>query len=142
VKITRSKKKIKETSPASAESLRVLVAGSGPIQSQLLARALRARRNFQVTTASLDVSSLRQSLQSNAAHVILVAGDPHLNFSMLRWIRVSYPSAATVLLVENYDRELVVNAFRVGVKGIFLFSHYPFRMLCKCISCVATGHVC
>ena len=80
-------------------------------------------------------------MQSNSTDVVLVAGDPQLHFNLLRWLHVSYPTAPTVLLVETYDRELVVNAFRVGVKGIFLFSHSPFRTLCRCISCVAKGQI-
>jgi DNA-binding NarL/FixJ family response regulator len=141
VKITHSRKRAKETPAVNADIVRVLVAGSGTIQSQLLARALRARRNFRVATSTLEVTSLRQAMQVSTVDVVLVAGDPQQHFSLLRWLHVSYPAAATVLLVESYDRELVVNAFRVGVKGIFLFSHYPFRTLCRCITCVAKGQV-
>jgi DNA-binding NarL/FixJ family response regulator len=126
---------------AEADIVRVLVAGPGSIQSQLLARALRARRNFKVTTSTLEVSALRQAMQANPPNVVLVAGDPQPHFSILRWLHVSYPASSTVLLVEDYDRELVVNAFRVGVKGMFLFSHYPFRTLCRCITCVAKGQI-
>ena len=34
-----------------------------------------------------------------------------------------------------------VNAFRSGVKGLFCFSEYPFRLLCKCIQSVHRGQV-
>jgi DNA-binding NarL/FixJ family response regulator len=60
---------------------------------------------------------------------------------LLRWLRVSYPKIAPVLLVEDDDPELVVNALRAGAKGIFLFTHTPFPMLCKCIHCVFRGEV-
>jgi len=46
-----------------------------------------------------------------------------------------------VLLVDNEERELVVNALRAGARGIFLFSQTPFPMLCKCIQCIARGEV-
>ena len=46
-----------------------------------------------------------------------------------------------MLLAESDDRELVVNALRAGAKGIFLFTHTPFPMLCKCIHCVFQGEV-
>ncbi len=117
------------------------MADSGPIQSQLLARALRARRNFRVSTVALEVSALHQCMQSNRADVVLLAGNQAPNFSLLRWLHVSHPAAAAVLLVENYDRELVVNAFRAGVRGIFLFNQAPFRMLCKCINSVSGGQI-
>ncbi len=75
-------------------------------------------------------------MQSNPADVVLVAGNHLPDLSLLRWLRISYPKIAPVLLAESDDRELVVNALRAGAKGIFLFTHTPFPMLCKCIHCV------
>ena len=124
-----------------AQPVRVLVAESGMIQSLLLARALRARRNFQVSTVALEVSAIRQFMQSSRADVVLLAGNQALNFGLLRWLHVSHPSVAPVLLVDSYDRELVVNAFRARVRGLFLFNQAPFRMLCKCINAVAGGEI-
>ena len=130
------------TSPAAEVSpIRVLVADSALIQSQLLARALRARRNFQISTVALEVTALHQFMQSNRADVVLLAGNQAINFGLLRWLHVSHPSAAPVLLLDHYDRDLVVNAFRAGVRGIFLFTHSSFRMLCKCINSVSNGQI-
>jgi DNA-binding NarL/FixJ family response regulator len=70
-----------------------------------------------------------------------MAGNHLPDLSLLRWLRVSYPKIAPVLLTESDDRELVVNAFRAGAKGIFLFTHTPFPMLCKCIHSVSRGQV-
>ncbi|HUM04966.1 MAG TPA: response regulator transcription factor [Terriglobales bacterium] len=123
-----------------AIEIHVVVADSSPIQSQLLARALRARRDFHVSTVPLEVSALHEHLRLNRADVVLVAGD-HLELNLVRWLHVSYPASASVLLIENSDRELVVNAFRSGARGLFLFNQSPFRMLCKCISSVARGQV-
>src|SRR5882672_2598441 len=127
--------------PQTVSEVRVVVADSALIQSQLLARALRARRNFQISTVALEVSALHQFMQSNRADVVLLAGNQAINFGLLRWLHVSHPAAAPVLLVDNYDRDLVVNAFRAGVRGIFLFTHAPFRMLCKCINSVSNGQI-
>ena len=121
--------------------VRVLIADSGPIQSQLLARALKGRREFEVSTVDLETSALQNFLQSNHADVVLVAGNHLPDLSLLRWLRVSYPKIAPVLLAENDDPELVVNALRAGAKGIFLFTQTPFPMLCKCIHCVFRGEV-
>jgi DNA-binding NarL/FixJ family response regulator len=127
--------------PIEAAPVRVLVADSGAIQSQLLARALRARRNFHVSTVAVEVPAVRQFMQSNQSDVILIGGSQALKLNLLRWLHISYPTAATVLLVETCDRELVVNAFRLGAKGIFLFSQTSFRTLCKCIGSVAKGQI-
>jgi DNA-binding NarL/FixJ family response regulator len=123
------------------EIVQVLVADSGPIQSQLLTRALKSRKDFQVSAVPLEAAALHAFLQSNRADVVLIAGNHLPDFSLLRWLRISYPKVAPVLLAENDDRELVVNAFRAGVKGIFLFAQTPFPMLCKCIHCVFQGQV-
>ena len=130
-----------EVPPIAIETVQVVVADSSPIQSQLLARALKSRRDFQVSAVALETSALDNFLQSNQADVVLVAGNHLPDLSLLRWLRVSYPKVAPVLLAESDDRDLVVNALRAGAKGIFLFTHTPFTMLCKCIHCVFRGEV-
>jgi len=123
------------------EIVHVLVADSGAIQSQLLARALKARRDFQVSAIDLEMTALQNFLQSNHADVILIAANRLPDLSLLHWLRLSYPKMSSVLLVDSDDRELVVNALRAGAKGIFLFSQTPFPMLCKCIQCIFRGEV-
>jgi DNA-binding NarL/FixJ family response regulator len=127
--------------PAAIESVQVVVADSSPIQSQLLTRALKGRRDFQVSAVPLETTALDNFLQSSRADVALVAGNHLPDLGLLRWLRVSYPKVAPVLLAENDDRDLVVNALRAGAKGVFLFTHTPFSMLCKCIHCVFRGQV-
>jgi DNA-binding NarL/FixJ family response regulator len=130
-----------ETVPVATEPVKVLVADSGLIQSQLLTRALKTRRDFQVSAVALETSAIYNFMQSNHADVVLIAGNHVPDLSLLRWLRISYPKAAPVLLAENDNRELVVNALRAGAKGIFLFTETPFPMLCKCIHCVSQGQV-
>jgi DNA-binding NarL/FixJ family response regulator len=137
----RSAKQSTGTGPAETEMVQVLVADSGPIQSQLLTRALKSRREFQVSAVVLETAVIHNFMQSNHADVVLIAGNHLPDLSLLRWLRVSYPKIAPVLLAESDDRELVVNAFRAGAKGIFLFTHTPFPMLCKCIHRVFQGEV-
>ncbi|HLM79349.1 MAG TPA: response regulator transcription factor [Terriglobales bacterium] len=137
----RSPKLAARTPTVETEIVQVVVADSSPIQSQLLTRALKSRRDFQVSAVALEASALHDFLQSNQADVVLIAGNHLADLSLLRWLRVSYPNIAPVLLAENDGRELVVNALRAGAKGIFLFTQTPFTMLCKCIHCVSQGQV-
>jgi DNA-binding NarL/FixJ family response regulator len=141
VPATRSSKPANGSRPALKEAVRVLVADSAPIQSQLLTSALSNRRNFRVSSVALDISALHSSIQANPADVVLVAGTHLRDLSLLRSLHLSHPEVAPVLLVENCDRDLVVNAFRAGAKGLFLFNHAPFRSLCRCISSVSRGQV-
>jgi DNA-binding NarL/FixJ family response regulator len=137
----RSAKQSTVTPPPAAEVVHVLVADSGPIQSQLLTRALKNRREFQVSAVALETSAIHEFMQATPADVVLIAGSQLPDLSLLRWLRVSYPRIAPVLLAESDDREVVVNAFRAGAKGIFLFTRTPFAMLCKCIHCVFRGQI-
>jgi DNA-binding NarL/FixJ family response regulator len=141
MKNMRTANQVFDTPVIETETVQVLIADSGPIQSQLLTRALKGRRDFQVSAVALETSALEDYLQSNHADVVLIAGNHLPDLSLLRWLRVSYPKIAPVLLAENDDRELVVSALRAGAKGIFLFAETPFSMLCKCIQCVSRGEI-
>jgi len=141
VKPKRSSKHPAGPEPAKSQPIRVLIADSGPLQSQLLTRALRSRRDFQVSAVALDRTALDNFLQSDAADVVLITGSHLPDLGLLRWLHISYPQVAPVFLASNDDRELVVNALRAGARGIFLFTRAPFRMLCKCINCVSRGEI-
>jgi len=127
--------------PETAKPVRVLIADSGPLQSQLLLRALRSHRDFQVSAVPQNTPALDAFLQSNPADVALLSGNDVPDFGLLRWLRISHPAIPSVLLVDHEDRELVINALRAGARGIFLFTQDPFRMLCKCINCVSRGEI-
>ena len=121
--------------------IHVLLADSGPLQSQLLSRALRARREFVVSAVARESAVLHDHLQSNPVDVALISANHGSELALLRWLRISHPQVASILLTENEDRELAVQALRSGARGIFLFTRDPFRMLCKCIACVARGQI-
>ena len=87
-----------ETSPP---KVRVLIADSGPLQSQLLARALKGRRDFEVSTVARKTTALDAFLQLNGADVALIAGSDPPDFGLLRWLRIAHPSVAAVLLAEQ-----------------------------------------
>jgi DNA-binding NarL/FixJ family response regulator len=141
VKTTHLAKPTRELPPATTETVQIVVADSSAIQSQLLTRALKNRRDFRVDAVALETSALDKFMRSNHVDVVLVAGNHLPDLSMLRWLRVSYPKTAPILLAESEERDLVVNALRAGAKGIFLFTHTPFSMLCKCIQCVFRGEI-
>lgn len=121
--------------------IRVLVADSAPIQSQLLVRALKGRREFRVFSVALEAAIVHEFMHLTPVDVVLIAGNHPVNLSILRWLRLTHPRVAPVLLAENDDQMMVVNSFRAGAKGVFLFNHTPFRLLCKCITTVSQGQI-
>ena len=123
----------------------ILVADSNLMQSQLLTCALRRRPEFRISTCLMDNVSILHSLASNFAHVAVLSlngsADIPISLTALRGFHVAHPTIAKILLVESYDRELVVGAFRAGARGIFCIGDTHFRVLCKCIQRVAGGQV-
>jgi DNA-binding NarL/FixJ family response regulator len=127
------------------DPIRVLVADSSQMQLQLLTGALRRRPEFKVTACALDPDAILNLLASSLFDVTLLApngqGSSWQDMAMLRRIHISFPKVAKVLVLESVDRELVVNAFRSGARGLFCFSVSPFRALCKCIQVVHRGQI-
>lgn len=123
----------------------VLVADSNQMQGQLLVRELRRRPEFAVTYCGLDMDQILAALSKEPAEVAVInADDPnhHLqDMTLVRRLHLEHPEMAKILLFDTYDRDLVVNAFRSGIRGLFCFSQYPFRLLCKCIHAVSRGEV-
>jgi DNA-binding NarL/FixJ family response regulator len=128
-----------------SKSIGVLVADSNQMQCQLLVAALRRRPEFRISFCPAEIETIANMVNSLPIDVAVVNAD-HLrqgwqDLPILRRLHLAYPDVAKILLLDSYDRELVVNAFRSGVKGIFCVSHQPFRLLCKCIQSVHQGQI-
>jgi DNA-binding NarL/FixJ family response regulator len=123
----------------------VVIADSNRMQAQLLTSALRRRAEFRVSTCPVDMASVLKAVASVPAKVVIFSLNHSVDVAdqmfVIRRIHLSYPEIAKVLLVESYDRELVVSAFRSGARGIFCISDAHFRLLCRCIQRVAAGQI-
>ena len=128
-----------------ADVIAVLLADSNQMQSQLLSSALRRRSEFHISTCAIDIGSILHAVASTAIRVVVLSLNPSTSIASqmasMRHVHLSHPAVAKVLLVESYDRELVCNAFRSGVRGIFCISDAHFRLLCRCIERVAGGQI-
>jgi DNA-binding NarL/FixJ family response regulator len=125
------------------EVIGVLVADSNQTQSQLLCGALRRQGTFKVACSRAELSECLSALESDPADVLLLAHRTtnHRNqlYELVRGLHSTYPSLAIVLLLDNYDRELVVDALRAGTRGLFCLASMPFKSLCRCITSVHQG---
>ncbi len=130
---------------ATSQSIGVLVADSNQMQCQLLVGALRRRPEFRVRSCGVDMNVILSAIAEFHVDVILMNADhPRLagqDMANIRRLHLAYPQIAKVLVLDESSRDSVVNAFRSGVKGLFCFSDYPFRLLCKCIQMVHQGQV-
>ena len=131
-------------SVATPDSVAVLVADSSQMQSQLLTSALRRHPEFNVVSCAMEADAILNTLHSFPAQVALMTTDHNgggTDMGTLRRVHLAHPEIKKVLLVESYDRDLVVNAFRSGARGLFCYTHAPFRTLCKCITRVRAGQI-
>jgi len=123
----------------------VLVADSNRMQLQLLAAALRRHSEFNIATCQVDTVGILQAVGARLPRVALVCLSPPAStvetLMILRRFHLTHPEVPKVLLVESCDRELVVNAFRSGARGIFTITDSNLRILCKCLLRVAAGQV-
>lgn len=130
---------------ASSDRIGVLIADSNRMQAQLLSGALRRRPEFHIATCQMDTESILQSLSAYPPQVALLSpvspGNNAETVTTLRAFHVSHPEIPKVLLLEAWDRELIVGAFRSGARGIFNITDSNLHLLCKCLVRVAAGQI-
>jgi DNA-binding NarL/FixJ family response regulator len=131
--------------PVGPQPLRLLVADSSQMPGQLLISALRRRSEFAVTSCGLDSEAILEILDLNHIDVAILATDHAAHngsqLAVLRRVHRAHPTVAKILLTEAYDRDVVINAFRSGARGLFSFADGSFGAFCKCIRTVSSGRV-
>jgi DNA-binding NarL/FixJ family response regulator len=133
------------TSAVPSGAIDVLIADSSRMQVQLLHSALRRHAEFHIHTCEMDTVSILQAISSRVPRIAVLSsnqapGAPE-TMATLRRFHLSHPEIPKLLLVDHCDRELVVSAFRSGVRGIFSITEANLRMLCKCLLRVAAGQI-
>ena len=135
---------MKTPSGLSSEFIHVLVADSNRTQSQLMCGALRRQPGLRVTCCRAELSDCLSSLETAQADVVLISHgvpDNDHQYEMLRGLHAAYPRVGLILLLDTYDRDLVVNALRYGARGLYCSANHPFKALCRCIYAVHQGQV-
>ena len=127
-----------------AEKIRVLVADSTRMGSQLLAESLAQDRQFDASWVEPKSSLILESVAKKKPHVLLLSstleGAPAVGFDVTRRVRAAHPETRTVLLVDTPNASTVVEAFRAGAQGIFSRNESA-KTLARCICCVHQGQV-
>jgi DNA-binding NarL/FixJ family response regulator len=124
--------------------IRVLVADSSPIHTRLLAEALKRDVQFEVVPFDSESRQLAPAVSGLDTDVLVISADldeqPSRGFEVLRELRAVGSHVKAVVMMDSLNDELVVNAFRVGARGIFGKSQ-PLEELRKCICCVHQGQI-
>jgi two-component system, NarL family, nitrate/nitrite response regulator NarL len=125
-----------------SNSLRVLVADSTLLTGSLIADALRRDRKLSVTNVTSD--SVLAAASTLDPHVIVLSealeGIPGRGFEVLTGIRAGAPETRVVMLLDFAQREMVVEAFRRGARGVFCRND-SLTMLTRCVHRVHEGQL-
>ena len=115
------------------------------MNSQLIVGALkRCHSNFEVRALTSNSSVAVHELQDCRPDVVVISAQledgPLTGFKVLHQLRASESKTPTVMLLDSTERDLVVDAFRAGARGVFCRG-YSFKALPKCIRRVHEGQV-
>ena len=126
-------------------AIAVLVAEANQMGSQLMAEAFRGQeRRMQVEVVAADSTSLMKVLERKRPQVAIISArlqdGPMAGLKVLQEMRAAQQVVPTVLLLDSQDRELIIECFRAGARGVFCRSK-PFEALCKCIQVVSQGQI-
>lgn len=125
--------------------VRILVGEETPMACQLLSDTLkRSRVRLHSIQCACTTSKIMQLAANSAIDVALISEDlqdgPNKGLHVVEGLRRSAPNTRSVLLVRSIRRELTLDAFRNGAKGVFCREE-PIEALWKCIAAVNQGQV-
>jgi len=124
--------------------IRVFVADNSPIHTQLVADGLKRDPNLQVIVPVSDSSGLIAEVMASDVDVLVISANldeqPSRGLELLQALRTSFPGIRAVVLLHSSKRELIVDAFRAGARGIFS-RQGSIEMLVKAVRCVHEGQI-
>jgi DNA-binding NarL/FixJ family response regulator len=123
------------------KQVRVLLADSRPMESQLVAGALRSQ-DFLVSACEADAGAILGCIENGSPDIMVVSAPlGTADISALRTVHLTTGSIPKVVLLDCDNREVVVQAFRSGARGIFCLADSSFQSFCECIQKVHAGDV-
>jgi DNA-binding NarL/FixJ family response regulator len=107
--------------------------------------ALKRHARFQVVDCVATTQEALKVAQSSKVDVALItatlADGPLSGFGALRQIRQCCPDVKAVILHDDREHNLAVEAFRTGARGVFSLSQSTFKSLCRCVEQVHAGQI-
>jgi DNA-binding NarL/FixJ family response regulator len=124
--------------------IRVVVFEATRMGCELLSRALEASEyNLRVVETACSYGEGEEP-QLDDVDVAVIGSTlkkgPLSGFSLLRQMTKARPSLRCVMLLDQHERGLVIDAFRFGAVGV-CERDQSYEMLCKCIYSVYRGQV-
>jgi two-component system nitrate/nitrite response regulator NarL len=122
----------------------VLIADRSPMDCQLLADALRRNGALRIVGCATSSSEVLSCVGANPPDVAVISarlpGDALSGFQLMRELHKLSLGIRTIVLIDADERELVVDAFRSGAKGVFCRTGSS-KELRKCVERVYEGQI-
>jgi DNA-binding NarL/FixJ family response regulator len=122
----------------------VVITDASQMTAELLARVLSRVRALNILKSVVNlregldaIVNLRPDVAIISPHLV---DGPYRGFEILRQVRQLSPATQCVVLMDDSDNDLVIDAFRAGARGIFKRSG-SMRLLGRCIVAVHSGQV-
>lgn len=132
---------------AEGSAIRVLVADNSRMTTQLIASVLKRNRNPRLDVVlpnAFTSAEATKGIAETKPDVALVsaslADGPFAGYSVLRNLPQGSLATRVVLMLEDCERDLVIDAFRAGARGVYMRSE-PSSRLSKCIDRVFQGQI-
>jgi DNA-binding NarL/FixJ family response regulator len=129
------------------KGIKVFIGESSRMSCQLISEALKRSRNprFEVEVPhGFTSSDALRDIERTHPDVAIISNaledGPSAGFSLLRALYASRIQTRSVLLFDQFERRLVVDAFRSGARGV-LSRAESLNELCKCIQRVHWGQI-
>jgi DNA-binding NarL/FixJ family response regulator len=123
----------------------VFIANPHSMTLELLSDALKRHRHFHVFGSARNAQDAIDMVKSVGPDVALItatlADGPMSGIGAVRQIRECAPDVKSVILLNGPERNLVVDAFRAGARGVFFLSQSTFKSLCRCVEQIFDGQI-
>jgi two-component system nitrate/nitrite response regulator NarL len=121
-------------------AIRVIILDGNLMSAELLADALKRDRFDVVYEGSKVAEAVYAAGRADVALVSLTTSDQMNACDVVRQFRSVSPPVQVILMLEEPNAEIVIEAFRAGARGIFPRST-SVRVLKKCIVAVHHGQI-
>ena len=126
-------------------NIRVLIADADRMGGQLIAEGLaRGRQDIEVVGVFKNSMETIREIEKNQPNIALI--NAHLEdgkltgYNVLQSVQTLSPRTSTIMLIPDSERDLVVDAFRGGARGVFCRLQ-SIKLLPKCIRTVHEGQI-
>jgi DNA-binding NarL/FixJ family response regulator len=126
------------------KKLRLAIFEATQMSCEIMSRALESSpHDIQVVSTGVS-SEISADLQLNDPDVVVISctlNEGHLSgLTLLRRLSKANRDLNCILLLDQDDRDLVIEAFRSGAVGV-CERHESYEQLCKCVVSVNRGQV-